>query len=269
MNHLKILSTFCKSNFHKILACLLVFEFLSAYPDMFYYFDKSRLLTVSKDTFFDLILSAVSHGFQIDLTTSLTILWSISVISFVLLFAKRTQNLGAIFSWICLNIWISSHNISIDGSHSIMAVFLLIFCISRLFEDTALFFRWGKIFLCLIYFNTGYSKLMDNQWRSGELLWNLSSAILAKHSVLSTASLTPLFPFLYIAGWFVIFSQLLTATLLLRPKLQSFFCLSEIVIHVSILFAIKLYLFSFLMILLNLTFFSGKDSETLSENTVN
>ncbi len=251
------------------MACLLVCDFLAAYPDMFYYFDTPHLLSVSKDTFFDLILSLASKRFHLELASSLIILWMLSVLSFVLLFFTRTQKWGAIASWIFLNIWLSSHNISIDGSHSIMAVFLLILCVSKLLDDPALFFRWGKIFLCLIYFNTGYSKLMDSQWRSGELLWNLSSAILTKYSVLSTAYLSPLFPFLFILGWFVIISQLLTATILFKPKLRSFFCVSEILIHVGIIFVMKFYLFSLLMILLNITFFAADDSDILREKSIN
>ena len=269
MKNLDEISKFCREHFHRLFAIILVLNFLSLYPDLFLFFSYPWLLTTWKYNQFYALLNTLTSRVGLSDHHWLIFLSLLSLLSSLLLFFNSTKKPGAVFSWVFLNLWLSSNSLFFDASTCIMSVFLFLLGLSILLDDSILFEKWGKIFLCLLYFNTGYSKLICLDWRNGDLLWKLTAAIQSSHNILTTDNLAPFFPAIFLAGWLVILSQLLSPIILFKPTLAPYLGIFEIFAHLFILIFLKLYIFSALMILLNLAFFANGSQNLKLRNSTN
>lgn len=117
-----------------------------------------------------------------------------------------------------------------------------------------------QLHLCVIYFFGGLTKCLGAGWWNGDSMWR--ALIRPPFDVLPTQMLIHAQPILLITGMFVCLLEL-TFTVLIWPTKTRFLCLIAIIgMHVGIGLTMGLYLFSLIMIVLNLSGF-GPDALTL------
>lgn len=117
-------------------------------------------------------------------------------------------------------------------------------------ERTARCLKLFQTHVCLIYFFSGFEKLLGYNWRNGEAIWRMV------HGYNATEWVS--FDFLYntpvplLAGWFTIILEMMYP-LINIPVLRKWWLGGVIIFHVSIAFFMGLYFFSSVMIILNIT----------------
>jgi len=108
-----------------------------------------------------------------------------------------------------------------------------------------------RIHICLIYFFSGFEKLLGYNWRNGESMWKMVHAYNVLPSVdLDFLARTPLF---LIAGWLVIALEMLYPLFINITKTRRTWLWLVVSFHIAIAFFMGLYFFSALMIVFNLT----------------
>jgi Vitamin K-dependent gamma-carboxylase len=105
--------------------------------------------------------------------------------------------------------------------------------------------------ICIVYFFSGFEKLLGYNWRNGESIWKMVHA----YNNLSFLDLDFLYktPIFFIAGWATIMVEILYPIFINIAKTRRMWLYAIIVFHVMIAFFMGLYFFSCVMIVLNLT----------------
>lgn len=114
------------------------------------------------------------------------------------------------------------------------------------------FLPFLQVFLSILYFFSGFDKLLGYNWRNGEAIWktiNLPSANTYISSNLEWLSVYQLIPILL--GWSVVVLEMLYF-IINFTALRKFFLSAIIVLHLSIALLLELYFFSSLMIIFNI-----------------
>jgi len=107
-----------------------------------------------------------------------------------------------------------------------------------------------RVHVCLIYFFSGFEKLLGYTWRNGESIWKMVHAYNVLPSVdLDFLARTPLF---LIAGWLVIALEMLYPLFISITKTRRLWLWLVVTFHVAIAFFMGLYFFSAIMIVFNL-----------------
>jgi len=113
-------------------------------------------------------------------------------------------------------------------------------------------FLWVlRAHICIIYFFSGFEKLLGYNWRNGESIWKMVHG----YNVLSFIDLDFLYktPIFFIAGWGTIIVEMFYPLFINIPKTRKAWLIVTISFHVMIAFFMGLYFFSAMMIIFSVT----------------
>jgi hypothetical protein len=187
--------------------------------------------------------------------------------------------ISALFSLLLQLIILNSmdfYSYGLDEFTTIALFYCLIFPVGRQFSLDNYFFKkhrqqpvyhgylWVlRAHVCIIYFFSGFEKLLGYNWRNGESIWKMIHG----YNMLPFINLDFLYktPLFLIAGWMTIMLEMLYPIFINIGKTRSLWLYSMITFHVTIAFLMGLYFFSCIMIILNLTAyyvpFMGKEEK--------
>ncbi len=118
-------------------------------------------------------------------------------------------------------------------------------------ETRIRYLRLFQTHVCLIYFFSGFEKILGTNWRNGESVWKMAHGYNISEAIdVNRFADTPFF---LIIGWATIILELLYPLFINIKYTRQFWLFSIIIFHVAIAFFMGLYFFSAVMILLNLT----------------
>lgn len=101
---------------------------------------------------------------------------------------------------------------------------------------------------CLVYFFSGLGKIIGHTWRNGEALWKTVHLPYFE----SVISFEAPYPWLWvIGGWGIALTELIYPVFIFNPKTRNVMLTLILALHVSIAVFLNLYLFSAIMIALN------------------
>lgn len=162
-----------------------------------------------------------------------------------------------LFIWLSTVLFASAWNLNIYGLHFYI-LFSLFLIVSSRFLEAGEVKKYGKILFALTYFNSGFSKILTPEWRSGEALQLIFSS-----PELGGFPLLDKFWWL-IPGWFIMIIQLTyPVTSFLRGKRRLLLILIGIS-HFFIAVTMEFFLFSLYLIVLNFIFLEQKIPECFS-----
>lgn len=116
-----------------------------------------------------------------------------------------------------------------------------------------------QVHLCLIYLNTGLAKTGGDQWWSGEALWRALMQPQFSTFDYSWLSGVPWLPRL--AGWSVIVVELGYPLLIWPRRTRRLWLGAVVLLHLGIALFMGLWLFSSIMLVLNICAFGGLESK--------
>lgn len=127
-----------------------------------------------------------------------------------------------------------------------------------------------QIHLCLVYFFSGLGKLIGHSWRNGEALWKTVQLPYFK-GAFNFDALAP-YPWLWIVGgWSIALLELLYPLFIFHPRTRKCMLALILALHLGIALVLGLYLFSAMMIALNIAAFyypylnTKKETYTLNQ----
>lgn len=117
-------------------------------------------------------------------------------------------------------------------------------------ERSAKCLRVFQTHVCIIYFFSGFEKLLGYNWRNGESIWRMVHG----YNATETINVDFLFntPVFLILGWLTIIVEMLYPVFINIPKTQKLWLWSTIAFHAGIAFFMGLYFFSAVMVILNI-----------------
>ncbi len=208
-----------------------------------------------------IVASPVSSPYRIliEAMGSQTIIfhWAIHISLILISLFSTPVFLVDLFLWISTALFASAWNLNIYGLHFYILFSLFLVVSSRFLEMSELR-TYGKILFALTYFNSGFSKLMTPEWRSGDALHLIfSSPELGGYPVIERF-------------WWVIPSWSLMIIQLTYP-VTSFFRKWRIPLlvlvslsHFLIAFTMEFIIFSIYLMILNFIFLEQKIPENFS-----
>jgi len=238
----------------------LIIDLLSVASELEIYFDGPRLLHWNPNSFFDKTMLQLSQLFGISALACTWLLWGVTMTGAVALVFKQTRAYGALLCWICLVLWLSSDSSAFYGVHFYFVIFLMLASLCLLLTGPEMMWKWGRIFLVLTYFSAGYAKLQSVQWRDGQVMWNFSASMLPSIGIRSTEFIAPLFPVIFGIGWVIILSQTLAPVILWKRSWSKYWLAFESSFHAVVGVWFGIYLFSGVLIFLNLAFLGNEPS---------
>lgn len=127
-----------------------------------------------------------------------------------------------------------------------------------------------QIHLCLVYFFSGLGKLIGHSWRNGEALWK-TVQLPYFEGAFNFEALAP-YPWLWIlGGWSIALLELLYPLFIFHSKTRNCMLALILALHLGIALVLGLYLFSAMMIALNIATFyypylnTKKETHTLNQ----
>lgn len=113
-----------------------------------------------------------------------------------------------------------------------------------------------QLHLCLVYVFSGVEKMLGHTWRNGEAIWKtLHLPYFHQEFHLDVSVLAP-YPWLFVLlGWSVVLTELLYPILIWLPQTRKASLSLIIMLHIGIALVLNLYLFSAMMITLNVAAF--------------
>lgn len=127
-----------------------------------------------------------------------------------------------------------------------------------------------QVHVCLVYFFSGLGKIVGHTWRNGEALWKTVHLPYFEGAIHFDALAA--YPWLWIVGgWGIALLELLYPFFIFRPKTRNFMLALILALHVGIALVLGLYLFSAIMIALNIAAFyypylnTDKETHTLHQ----
>ena len=105
--------------------------------------------------------------------------------------------------------------------------------------------------VCIIYFSSGFEKLLGINWRNGESIWKMVHS----YQITNLINFDQLAntPFFLIIGWGTIILEMFYPLFINLKKTRKFWLGATIIFHTTIALFMGLYFFSSVMILLNLS----------------
>lgn len=107
-----------------------------------------------------------------------------------------------------------------------------------------------QLFICFVYFFSGFGKVLGLDWLNGSALWKVM--VVYQYDLVKYAS--EIFPFVTwkIMGWIIVFVEICYPILVYNERTRKL-CLAIILsMHIGIAFSLNLYIFALIMIALNL-----------------
>jgi len=174
----------------------------------------------------------------------------------VLLFVKRTYYFNALGFWISLNVMYLSEPVA-NGSDYVLNLMLLLSIpltskplLAKWKEWQPLFFNFAvlliQVHIGLIYFLSGFDKLMTNSWRSGEAIAYIAELDYYARPILSgiqSASANAAI------AWFTIVFELLFPILIWFKAFRVPVLITGVIFHLGIIYFLNLPDFGLLMII--------------------
>jgi hypothetical protein len=113
-----------------------------------------------------------------------------------------------------------------------------------------------QLHLTIVYFASGFEKLVGDVWRNGEAIWQVLNLLRPSFSQNFNYSFFANNPTLLVfSGWAVVVVELLYPVFIWNPKLKNLWLTLTCLLHLGIAFFMGLYYFASIMILLNLLAF--------------
>lgn len=111
-----------------------------------------------------------------------------------------------------------------------------------------------QLHMCISYLASGLEKVISEQWRRGEVLWDaLNSPIYSAYDFLWMAY----FPFLPLVGsWIAMAVEILYCVMVWPRKIRFFWVLATCFLHIGIAIFLKLHVFGILMCIPTLALFA-------------
>lgn len=210
------------------------------------------------------LLYAPLHLLQVNLACYLFCFLSLLIIS---LFVRINYISAILIFWfsICLSRFMFS---ILNGSDSVLNLFLLIavalplsprlkpmgVITQEIISSVALLF--ARITLCLVYFLSGYDKLVSSAWRSGAAIHSIINLDYFYNPAFIFHGSNTLF---MLIGWSVIIFEISFSLLIWFKKFRILFLLTGILFHLGIILLLGLPDFGLVMIICYLVFLPTKD----------
>lgn len=113
-----------------------------------------------------------------------------------------------------------------------------------------------QINVSLVYFFSGFDKLLGHTWRNGEALWKTMHLPYFRSAFIEEINTLGAYPWVWVcAGWLIILIELLYPIFIWIPKTRKAYLWLTILLHIQIALFLQLYLFSAIMIALNMAAF--------------
>lgn len=269
-------------------AIFVLVHFMAIYKDLPYLFGEMALLPnpISDLFVYDTILT----HFRLSESLGVPMGAYLNVITFIFLFFTLLLAMGCITQFSALVLLILHiallktnvfFNYGVDYFTSISLFFLCFLPSNGHFSIDAMLFkklmqRLGAIvdfqlvrrllgiFMCIVYFFSGFDKLLGYNWRNGEAIWktitlpyfnldfNVGVEWLSEHQWL-----------LALIGWSVILIEMFYFLINVKG-LRKYWLAATIGMHLGIALFLNLYFFSTLMIILNLTAYYNFEAKTFT-----
>ena len=217
----------------------------------------------------------VAGGARIGLEegTVLTLVWSCLLGAGVLLVIGLVSRPAAVAAWFLHLCAVKSGDLVSYGMDNFTTIGLFYLMLSPLPDRWSLDWRWRgrrkqegqllgffrrvlQIHLCLIYFFGGLAKCLGSGWWDGSNLWR--ALIRPPFNLISPDLLVQWKVVFPVAGIFICLLEI-SYPILIWPKTTRGFCLASVVLmHAGIGLSMGMYLFSLIMIILNLAAFGAE-----------
>lgn len=113
-----------------------------------------------------------------------------------------------------------------------------------------------QLHLTLVYFFSGFDKVLGFNWRNGESIWKAINLPSANQDFNFDFSFLTEYPILLVAiGWLTIVVEMFYPVFIWISKFREFWLFLTISMHLGIALVLNLYFFSTLMIIWNITNF--------------
>jgi hypothetical protein len=178
------------------------------------------------------------------------------------LFTRVSALLSLVLQLILLNS-MDFYSYGLDEFTTIALFYCFIFPVGNQFSLDRYIFKTGcpkpvhngylyvfRAHVCIIYFFSGFEKLLGYNWRNGESIWKMVHG----YNMTSFINLDFLYktPLFLIAGWMTIILEMLYPFFINIGKTRNLWLFPIITFHLMIAFFMGLYFFSSIMIILNL-----------------
>jgi hypothetical protein len=200
-----------------------------------------------------------------------TFLILVGVLVVLLLFVKRTYYFNALGFWISINVTSLSEPVA-NGSDYVLNLILLLSIpltskpiLSKWKEWQPLFFNFSilmiQFHIGLIYFLSGFDKLMTDNWRNGEAISYVAGLDYYANPIVSAMQ----FPFSnQTIAWFTILFELLFPIGIWFKKVRIPLLIAGVIFHLGIIYFLNLPDFGLLMIICYAIFLKSKKSEVFA-----
>src|SRR5690606_15332491 len=120
------------------------------------------------------------------------------------------------------------------------------------------FRRILQLHLCIVYFFSGFEKLLGYNWHNGEAVWKALHLPYMKTAISQHVEKLGDYPLVFIvAGWAVIFIEMAYPVFMNLSKTRTFWLVAAVLLHLGIAVSLELYFFSAMMIMFNLSAFDS------------
>lgn len=216
-------------------------------PDLDYVFGALALVPVNPGSPYGLFLNSLS-GIGLGRHTAVLLHWAMLMGLLLPGLFGKARMFSDVVAWLLVALWIGAWNLGVYGVHFYFVFCCLIFVFSHFTDGRSLSFG-AKILFGLTYFNTGISKILTPEWRSGEAL-----DVLLRSPELGNFPQLHLGVCWVIISWFIILIQLTypLTSFLPRARRPLFFLVTAT--HLVAAVTVDLLLFSFFLVGLNYIF---------------
>jgi hypothetical protein len=198
--------------------------------------------------------------------------FAIYALSLLGLLVGLKTGLFAIFAWLTHTLTVNSGYISLYGVDTMIHICLFYcvwmpvgcrFSIDRMSSRTVgsgqfcigLSIRTLQLHLCIIYLNSGLAKAIGQQWWTGEALWRALMQPQFARFDFSWLSSFPLLP--QLACWAVVIIEVGYSLFIWPIRTRPVWLLATIALHLGIIVSMGLFMFSIMMIVMNLSAFGS------------
>jgi len=192
-------------------------------------------------------------------------LYFVCLVAALGLFLGAFCRLSALICWVSNGVLMNSANVFIYGVDDLQHIglfYCIVFPVARAYSIDAARLRKGqdpwlsdlavfilRVHVCLIYLSAGYSKIVGEQWWTGEAIWRAFLQPRLIHfpfTLFDLATLAAYEPLFRIAGLTVVTLQLGFPVLVFLEPLRRYVLAAMILLHGGIVLFLGLYLFSLL-----------------------
>lgn len=266
-----------------IIAGFALINILSIYPDLYSIYSKYGIISGSVNDKFvaddkikiSLLVEKIILITNIAYKYAFIIPFITYIISLIMILIGYGRILFSILVIVLHTIFLNSAYLLSYGADFMISFLLyinLFFCIEdkikiQKYKGIVFSFaiRLTQIQLCIIYFFGGFGKALGFDWYDGNAVWLCLNHYLGDNIINSFFSKIPTFIY-QLTSLHILFIELLFPILIFfSPKIRKMTIIDIIILHLIIALIIKIYTFSFIMILLNIiAFYPSLFTETLA-----